>query len=167
MLQTVIIIVLVVLVCGLATIPLVEWWMRRVHWTSPVPGFGPETAYSVPSNFNISRLEMGLKKAALLLCTHTHWLPTQVASVTSRVKLLVHDTEEWQDTWGREVAGLQELNVLHVGYSLAALCHELAHLCESSLEARVDVEHLGWPSNGVQAAVDAFEAWTIEQGWKQ
>ena len=105
-----------------------------------------------------------LLHAEQLLCTHApaRFTPAQMLPLRSKLKVYVDDMEAWTDQWGRSVAGLTITDVVMVGPSLAALCHELAHFAETRLYGSTDELHTTWQTNGIQRALDVFEAWVKE-----
>jgi hypothetical protein len=134
---------------------------RYVPW-KPIPNYYPGSRYFVRPGVTLDpkALAAALHAAESFLIERTQWNAGQMVVVGARVYVYVMDAETWTDLWGREVAGMLDGEVLVVGPSLAALCHEMAHLCEKVLSPPVDDYHGSWKVNGVQLAVDEFETWT-------
>jgi hypothetical protein len=100
-----------------------------------------------------------MQQAETQLIAHTKWTAANLALVGHAVQLYIMEKATWTDGWGRPVAGLQSNHVLVVGSDLAALCHELAHLCEKIVDQTEDAEHASWQDSGIFAAINAYEHW--------
>lgn len=89
------------------------------------------------------------------------WPAERLNAVLCNVHIAVMEQPTWLNGSGVKVAGeaIPSVCAVAVGSDLKALAHELAHLMESGL-ARiiVDESHAGWTAQGIQAAVDAYEA---------
>jgi hypothetical protein len=148
-----------VVAAGLARLAWV-WWRRfRIPW-EPLPGAPGVRWYSQAKGLDWARVLGALRVAESALARHvSHWTPRQVRAVADEVRIYVVATESWLNLGGKPVAGEQLLEVLYVGPSLAALCHELAHRCEEVLDKRADYAHAGWTENGIRAALAEYDAW--------
>lgn len=65
----------------------------------------------------------------------------------------------WLNGSGVVVAGETDLvtRTLFVGRDLAALCHELAHLCDADLSQTIDHTHDTWTKRGIMRAIDEWQ----------
>lgn len=148
---------------ALATFLLVRTW-RGTHlpWAS-LPNYYPGARFYCAGEVEPKLLVAALQQAETLLIQHTKWTAANMALVGHHVRIYVADSESWKDLWGRSITGLQDGYTIIVGPSLAALCHELAHLCEIVLDKQVDVAHAAWANEGVIAAIDAYDGWLAKR----
>jgi hypothetical protein len=134
------------------------WWRRfHIPW-QPLPGYRAAQWYS-RQGVEVRRLAEALVAAEGFLVQRGPWSPAQVWRACDKVRVYVMATESWRGFSGQNVAGEQLEEVLCVGPSLAALCHELAHRCEAVIDKRTDYAHAGWSDNGIRAALADFDVW--------
>lgn len=127
----------------------------------PLPGGG---WYSAPSDVTAHDVQAHLDMAVQCLIERTHWTAAQFAVVCPRVRVLVRKEVQWKRLGdGLLIAGCQEGNTLVVGKDMAALCHELGHLMEQTIDMVVDEEHVTWLEKGIVAAQDAYYSWRMAQ----
>lgn len=116
--------------------------------------------YAAPAGVDPARVAAALDEAARALAAHVEgWDATTVSRALRGCRVLVVAAEEWTNRDGRRVGGEQDGNVLKVGRSLSALCHEAAHLCEAAEPSGADASHGTWARRGVWAADEAYRAW--------
>lgn len=137
------------------------WWKRfHVPWRTVSPGL---QLYSNGADVDPARVIAAVLVAQTALGRNGPWSPEAVRRATFGLRVYVRPTETWIDGHGRKVAGLSLGLVVHVGPSLAALCHEMAHVCDERLGRRVDYSHASWVENGIRAAVIEYETWLSEE----
>jgi hypothetical protein len=135
-----------------------------VPW-QPIYGYYPGSKwFSKLQGTDQKLIAEALQAAESCLIERTKWSAANLALVGHHVRVYVMDSEKWVDLWGRKVAGLQIEHTLVVGPSLAALCHEMAHLCEAVLDKEQDNAHATWAADGIAAAVDDFDVWLGKRG---
>lgn len=130
----------------------------HIAW-KPLPGLIGVMWFSKAADTIPSDIVNALKASVQLLSMWTKWPGEDIGKLVLTMKIYVEATPTWGDGYGRKVAGLQAQNVIYVGSDLAAMCHELAHLCELKLDLFIDDAHEGWVKNGIQRAVDEFDLW--------
>lgn len=152
----VVVVALLLALAGGIGIGVKAWRSFHVAWT-PLPWWIPGCARggtAVDTGFLLAALQ----RSQDLLIAKTHFTAADFAK-TGPVKIFVMPEKSWLDGAGVKVAGVQIDNVLEVGPDLAALCHEYAHLLEDRIDQKVDDAHAGWAANGIQAAINGFDAW--------
>ena len=134
--------------------------MHVIKWV-PLPGWHVGAQwYSNVESVRPEILVEALRLAENALIGKTRWRREDLAEVGQSAKIFISDSETWKDLNGTEVAGQQVNDMIIVGPSLAALGHELAHLCEQLIDrGAVDYGHTFWRINGVDEAVEFYEAW--------
>jgi hypothetical protein len=142
-----------------------RWLKGRIPWAVFASEFPNARAYS-SVGIDVPRLVACLKKAQE--CLTAVWTPEQVSKVVSTIHIYVHPTEAWVDG----LSGIKEAgasgggDVIEVGLSMAALCHELAHACQGQLENVLDNAHGTWEAKGVWKALSAYDVWfSASTGW--
>ncbi len=142
-----------------------RWWKNTYVPWQPIYGYYPGSKwFSKLKDTDQKFIAEALQAAESFLIERTKWSAANLALVGHHVRVYVMDSESWVDLWGRKVAGLQVEYTLVVGPSLAALCHELAHLCEMVLDKEQDDAHATWASDGIAAAVNDFDEWLQKRG---
>lgn len=137
----------------------------QIPWIAPIPGYYAGTGYVAPFGYDPNRITKALQYAETCLIKNTKWNAGQLAAAMFHAHVFVVNREEWSFINGQHTAGMQEGNTIQVGPSLAALCHEMAHLCEFQLDGKIDNDHLTWAFDGVNRAIQAYEEWRLVQGW--
>ena len=138
----------------------------RDPWMRPIPGHASTTGYQAPPGFDARRIGWALTNAINQLGVWTRWRSDQIAKVASNVTVTVRSGAEWKTDWSdKKVAGMTLGRELVVGSTLAALCHELAHLCEAEIDGATNSEHTTWEARGIQRASNEFEVWVAQQKW--
>ena len=153
-------IVLLILVFGVAAGVMTAAYLRqRIPWKSPIPFCGSGSGFVVPVGFDVLRLGNACIQAGACLVESGRWTQGQVDSVLATLHVIVVQADSWVDpASGVRIAGYSDFS-LTVGRDLSALCHELAHLCESTIDRIVDETHSRWASDGTHAAIGRYEAW--------
>lgn len=162
--MTAIIVTVVVLVAMLGTaaaliIPRVVKQVRNQQPWLPLPGFTDAKA-AVPPGVAAVRVASALQQAAFAIAEHGPWKRDDVMRVANSARIAVIAADSWTDRWGRKVGGTTWPDgTMQVGQDLAAMCHELAHLCEMKLEGPTDDSHSSWTDRGIWAADNDYRAW--------
>ena len=143
----------------------VRWFKATYIPWKQLPGYYAGTKWhSRVSTTDPKFITEAMQAAESFLIARTKWGAANLALVGHCVRVYVMDSESWKDLYGGKVAGQQAGRNLIVGPSLAALCHELAHLCEEVIDKETDYAHATWPADGIAAAVDDFDAWLAKRG---
>ena len=80
-----------------------------------------------------------------------------VARALDGTRIAVHFAEKWRDAiTGQWVAGTALHGEVRVGSDLAALCHELVHVCQERA-GLIDEAHASWTPE-IYAAIERYEA---------
>lgn len=153
---------LLLVVGAIAGLAYKVWKDKHVPWKY-IPNYYPGARWHSLAQTDPRFLSAALQYAESVLIAHTTWNAANLALVGHHVRVMVKESEAWVDLWGRKVAGYEVGHMLVVGPSLAALCHELAHLCEKVLLGGTDHTHEGWGSNGVTKALVAYDDWLASQ----
>jgi hypothetical protein len=146
---------------GIAFILVRGWRSAHVPW-QPLSGYYPGTKWYSRAGTDPRFLVEALQAAESFLIVRTRWTAANLALVGHYAHIFINDRESWASVYGdgkRMVAGTTDRDTIAVGPSLAALCHEMAHLCESVLDHQMDFQHAGWATNGVADACADFELW--------
>lgn len=123
----------------------------RVPW-QPLPG--TTCWYVAPASVPPEVLRAALLRATGLLETRAG-----LRCEWTGLRIFVVDGSAWVDEYGRHIAGeTTSPDALYVLRDLRALCHELAHVAELRATGTTDATHATWATNGVQRAIDAYEA---------
>ena len=131
----------------------VKVWMTRIQW---------RTVQLVSFSFKVAGPRADAEVAAALLhaiealCSVWQLAPVYDAVARAGVRVQVMAEESWLNSGGVKVGGEQDGNVLRVGRSMSALCHELAHLLEWKLDAVRDDAHAGWTQKAIWAADEKY-----------
>lgn len=147
------------------TLGLLSWLGYRIWKMAYVPWKTYQADYAQMDWYGAGDpafIYAALQAATRALMRHTIW-GDRVVYVKGLASIYVKDTKSWHDTAGQKVAGQQAGRVLYVGIDLAALCHELAHLCDAELDKRVEYDHASWTQRGIFTAVNEYEAWLLTQ----
>lgn len=149
--------VLLVVVLGFAAVVMVPAYLRqRVTWKRTPAGY----YYQSIGDVDVMRLERNIGLSFALLREHSDFDPATLDAARAAAHIIVQRVNEWfSPAHGGNVAGVTTGTTIDVGQNLAALCHELAHVCEwiEGGDAKQDMQHVTWVHRGIQAAVDEYE----------
>lgn len=110
---------------------------------------------ALPPTCSLLRFEQCMKSAAGAL-EPIFGLPA-VVSALDGARIAVHFMPKWRDAiTGQMVAGTATSIEVRVGSDLAALCHELVHVCQFKAGV-VDETHASWGPE-IYAAIERYEA---------
>ena len=155
-------VVLAAILTGLGFM-LYRFLKTRIKWL-PLPAYYLNARYSAPKGFDAVFLVEALKRAETALLNHTKWDAGQLAKAFGEMRVLVQPTDDWVDSRGRKVGGLDPAGpIIVVGVSLPALCHEMAHQAEELVDGVFDFTHANWAPSGIWNASAEYEAWLREQ----
>ena len=106
--------------------------------------------FFLPEQIDETSLAFAVRRSAFVLFTHGPWQPADVWRAIDKWKISVRPTLKWISE-GKLVAGQTNtaMGVVEVGSDLAALAHELAHVCEFKLQGFTDDAHKTWASRGL------------------
>ena len=125
---------------------------------TPLPEWPAVKACILAPGVTTVRVAAALANAVMCLAHYAGWDEAKVRAVAAKQQIKVEATPAWTDRWGRHVGGTSAFGTLQVGSDLAALCHELAHACETEWTGTTDESHATWQQNGIQRAIDSYES---------
>lgn len=131
---------------------------QRIPWRRTPAGV---TFHSVSGALSPATLDFAVLHAFLYLREDSNFSPATLDAARSALRVIVQRNNQWSSPLhGSNVAGLTSGVTVDVGSNLAALCHEIAHVCEflEGGRAAQDDRHATWERRGIQRAVDEFEA---------
>lgn len=124
-----------------------------------------DVKYVAPPGYSTAKLAEALHVVSDALAQHVpEWSAGRIAESISGCRILVASVYQWQNMSGQWVGGEQDGNIVKVGVNLAALCHEVAHLCEMHIEGSYDYDHAHWARKGIWAADNVYSAWLSASG---
>lgn len=138
----------------LAARELSKQWQR-------LPSFGTASVLLTPeviaAGVTVHHVDLALALAVTALIENGPWSKISVIALANELQILVDPHLSWVSTQGQHVAGQTYFKTVKVGLDLAALCHELAHVCEEFTDGRVDMGHERWAARGIYNATNAYE----------
>jgi hypothetical protein len=103
----------------------------------------------------VKRVDLALARALDSLQEFGPWKQGKQEAL-AKLRVIVNPVESWKDSTGQWVAGQTYFTTVTVGVSLAALCHEVAHVLEIALDGASDDTHRTWVARGITAATDDY-----------
>lgn len=137
---------------------LIYLWDRKrradATWVS-IPGTSAKTHYAA----DIAMVTSAVDHA--FACLERVWARERIEAALRGWRINVLPVETWTSaSSGQTVAGETFLDqgLILVGPSLAALAHEIAHVCEDRIDNVVDYAHATWSGRGIYEALAEYEA---------
>ena len=130
---------------------------QRIPWKKTPGGH----TYHAVGTTSVAVLDVRIMSAFILLREHADFSAETLLRAQREVKIIIQRVNQWSSPLhGTNVAGLARGTTIDVGANLAALCHELAHVCEfiEGGAEKQDATHASWAKRGIQRAVDEYEA---------
>lgn len=142
---------------GVVAVAMIPAYLRsRIPWKKTPAGI----TYHSMTNISPVRIDEAIIESLRLLRTHSDIRPQVLDAAAMSLRVIVQRVDSWNSPQhGGNVAGVTHGATIYVGLDLAAVCHEIAHVCEfieGGAEGQ-DLNHRRWVKRGIQHAANEFE----------
>lgn len=130
---------------------------QRIEWRRAV---GQSWRWAAVPGVDVDegRLIGAVESAWVALALHRCFPSSTLLQAKEVLHVMVQRVPSWHSPQhGGNVAGVTSGHVVYVGSDFAAVCHELAHLCEFLEMGAYDFEHGTWGVRRIQVAVDEWQ----------